>query len=103
MQVSSKPHVNNGKSEQEKLLAEFAYQPAAEGRKHAGQVGGSSDKVQILTRIQHEAGQTVSSDPSSSISTFSVAQQQCAAAHSVSAHSCNRQTLSTNTVAMHII
>ncbi|DBA80719.1 hypothetical protein WJX77_011938 [Trebouxia sp. C0004] len=43
MQSSSESHVNNGKSEQEKLLAEFAYQPAAEGRKHAGEVGNSSN------------------------------------------------------------
>ncbi len=64
MQGSSKPHGNNGKSEQEKLLAEFAYQPAAEGRKHAGEVGNSSsDKVQLVTLVQQEAGQTVSSDP----------------------------------------
>ncbi len=64
MQVSSEPHGNNGKSGQEKLLAEFAYQPAAEGRKHAGEVGNSSsDKVHVVVSIQHEAGQTVSSDP----------------------------------------
>ncbi len=49
MQGSSKPHGNNGKSGQEKILAEFAYQPAAEGRKHAGEVGNSSsDKVTKL-------------------------------------------------------
>ena len=64
MQGSSKPHGNNGKSGQEKLLAEFAYQPAAEGRKHAGEVGNSSsDKVHLVVSIQHEAGQTELSDP----------------------------------------
>ncbi len=65
MQGSSTTHVtSNGKTEQEKLLAEFAYQPAAEGRKHAGEVGNSSsDKVQLVTLVQQEAGQTVSSDP----------------------------------------
>ncbi len=65
MQGSSTTHVtSNGKTEQEKLLAEFAYQPAAEGRKHAAEVGNSSsDKVQTFIQIQHEAGQTVSPDP----------------------------------------
>ncbi len=74
MQGSSKAHVNNGKNGQEKLLAEFAYQPAAEGRKHAGEVGNSSnDKVQKFTPIQHEVGQNVSSDPRSSTGTYPAA------------------------------
>ena len=74
MQASSKPHVNNGNGGQEKLLAEFAYQPAAEGRKHAGEIGNSSsDKVRILTLIQHEVGQNVSSDHCSSTSTYPAA------------------------------
>ena len=101
MQGSSKPHVNTGDSGQEKLLAEFAYQPAAEGRKHAGEIGNSSsDKVLMFIPIQHELGQNVSSDPCSSTSTYPAAQQSCAAAQSVSAHSCRQTTFEQYNVAI---